>query len=426
MIRNSSFIARNCLKANPWNTIGSSGLKRISSLRGTIIDPAFDLNDDEKQLQETAYQFALKEFRPRMREWDQNEHFPREEIKKCADLGFGGIYVPIEDGGSGLSRLETSIVFEALSQGCVSTTALITIHNMCSYILSHFGCDQLKKRYLKDIVEFNKMASYCLTEPGAGSDAGNLQTTAVEKDDHYILNGSKAFISGGGDSDVYFVMCRTGEKGPKGISCMILEKGFKGLSFGKKESKLGWNSQPTRAVIMEDCVVPKENLVGELNQGFKIAMEALNGGRINVSSCSLGAAQWAMNAAIEYTMDRKQFQKSILSFQNTQFKLASMAAELLASRLIVRAAARNLDNLVNKVDTENVYPVPSLVAAGKLIATEKAYQIIDQCLQLFGGYGYLKDYPVQQLLRDSRVHRILEGTNEIMQLIIARDFQKLH
>lgn len=238
-----------------------------------------------------------------------------------------------------------------------------------------------------------------------------------------IVNGSKAFISGGGDSDVYVVMCRTGPSGPKGISCLLIEKGTEGLSFGKKEKKLGWNTQPTRAVIMEDCKVPVENLVGEEGQGFKMAMDGLNGGRLNISACSLGAAQWALEETIAYTSDRKQFNRTIASFQNTQFKLALLASELVASRLFIRSAARRFDAETN--DTEmnvKTVPLPSLVAAGKLIATEKAFMIIDQCLQLFGGYGYLKDFPLQQLLRDSRVHRILEGTNEIMQLIISRDF----
>ncbi|OTF78759.1 isobutyryl-CoA dehydrogenase, mitochondrial-like protein [Euroglyphus maynei] len=389
----------------------------------TIIDPSFELTNDQIRLQEMAINFALNEFRPYMKEWDEKEYFPRDQMKKGAELGFCGLYLPVEDGGTGLSRLETSIVVEALAQGCVSTTALLTIHNMATNVICCYGNEQLKKRFLPDLISFEKMASYCLTEPGAGSDAGNLSTTAVRKDNHYIVNGTKAFISGGGDSEVYVVMCRTGPSGPKGISCLVIEKNTKGLSFGKKEKKLGWNSQPTRAVIMEDCMVPVENLVGDEGQGFKIAMDGLNGGRINISSCSLGAAQWALEETIAYTMDRKQFNRTISSFQNTQFKLAMLASELLASRLIVRSNARRLDAETD--DTElNVkhIPLPSLIAAGKLIATEKSFQIIDQCLQLFGGYGYLKDFPIQQLLRDSRVHRILEGTNEIMQLIISRDF----
>ncbi|KAH7639423.1 hypothetical protein DERF_005571 [Dermatophagoides farinae] len=389
----------------------------------TIIDPSFELTTDQIQLQEMAYNFSVNEFRPYMQEWDEKEYFPRDQMKKCAELGFGGLYIPIEDGGTGLSRLETSIVVEALAQGCVSTTALLTIHNMASNLISSYANKELKKKYLPDLISFEKMASYCLTEPGAGSDAGNLSTSAVRKDGYYIVNGSKAFISGGGDSDVYVVMCRTGPSGPKGISCLLIEKGTEGLSFGKKEKKLGWNTQPTRAVIMEDCKVPVENLVGEEGQGFKMAMDGLNGGRLNISACSLGAAQWALEETIAYTSDRKQFNRTIASFQNTQFKLALLASELVASRLFIRSAARRFDAETN--DTEmnvKTVPLPSLVAAGKLIATEKAFMIIDQCLQLFGGYGYLKDFPLQQLLRDSRVHRILEGTNEIMQLIISRDF----
>ena len=239
----------------------------------------------------------------------------------------------------------------------------------------------------------------------------------------FSVNGSKAFISGGGDSEVYVVMCRTGPPGPKGISCLVIEKGTEGLNFGKKEKKLGWNSQPTRAVIMEDCKVPVENLVGEEGQGFKMAMDGLNGGRLNISSCSLGAAQWALEETIAYTSDRKQFNRTISSFQNTQFKLALLASELFASRLVIRSNARRFDAETNDSELNlKCVPLPSVIAAGKLITTEKAFTIIDQCLQLFGGYGYLKDFPLQQLLRDTRVHRILEGTNEIMQLIISRDF----
>ncbi|KAJ6222105.1 hypothetical protein RDWZM_000650 [Blomia tropicalis] len=393
----------------------------------TIIDPSFGLTNSAKQLQSMAHQFAINEFRPYMRQWDEESIFPREQLRKCAQLGFGAMYVPVEDGGTGLSRLETSVIIEALSQGCVPTTAMLSIHNMCVGMLSKYGSTELKSRIMSPLVNFDLMASYCLTEPSSGSDAAGLLTKATKKDDHYVLNGTKAFISGGGESDVYFIMCRTGGPGSKGISCILVEKGTKGLSFGKLEKKLGWTSQPTRAVILEECKVPISNLLGEENRGFNYAMDGINGGRLNIASCSLGAAQWAMEEAIAYSLERKQFNKLLIEFQNTQFKLANFASELLASRLLVRAAASRLDEESQIDSSENEYDnkhisIPPLCAAGKLFATEKCFTIIDGCLQLLGGYGYLHDFPVQQLLRDSRVHRILEGTNEVMQLIISKDF----
>lgn len=363
-----------------------------------------------------------------MKEWDENEHCPRDQLCKAAKLGFGALTASSDFGGSDLSRLETSLIIEALSQGCVSTTALLSIHNMAVSMLDKFGGEELKSRFLPSLASFEKMASYCLTEPSAGSDAANLLTSATKKDGYYVLNGSKCFISGGGESEVYFVMCRTGGSGAKGISCILIEKGTKGLSFGKKEKKLGWSSQPTRAVIMEDCKVPVANLLGEEGKGFNYAMDGLNGGRLSISSCSLGAAQWALEEAVQYCSDRKQFKQALINFQNTQFKLSNYATELLASRLLVRAAARRMDEDSGKseeTDIDNTHiPLPSMSAAGKLMATEKAFTIVDGCLQMLGGYGYLKDFGIQQLLRDCRVHRILEGTNEIMQLIIARDFLK--
>ncbi|KAJ3335296.1 Isobutyryl-CoA dehydrogenase, mitochondrial [Gonapodya sp. JEL0774] len=375
-----------------------------------------------------------------MREWDMNEVWPQEAMRKAAELGFGGenpnstsqhlrrklsqpgiflneaIYCSPDYGGTGLGRLDASIIFEALATGDVSTTALLSIHNMCAWMIDEFGSVELKEKYLPTLATFEKMASYCLTEPNAGSDAANVGTSARKEGDYYVLNGSKAFISGGGDSEVYVVMARTGGPGPKGISCIVVDKGTEGLSFGAKEKKMGWNSQPTRAVIFEDCKVPASNLVGKEGQGFSIAMKGLNGGRLNIASSSLGGAQAALEHAFEYTKQRKQFGQSISSFQNTQFRLVEMATELNASRLMVRRAGRAMD--------AKDPAVPALCAMAKLHATEKCYDICDQALQLLGGYGYLKDYPIQQYLRDLRVHRILEGTNEIMRVVVAREMFK--
>ncbi|KAF9933972.1 Isobutyryl-CoA dehydrogenase, mitochondrial [Linnemannia zychae] len=390
-------------------TTVSSQMRHFTS---SPIDPSIGLTDDQKELQSLARAFADNEFAPKMQEWDENQHFPADVLRKGAELGFGGLYTREDVGGSGLGRLDTSIVFEALSTGCVSTTAYISIHNMCAWMIDSFGNEEQRQKYLPKLTSMEQFASYCLTEPGAGSDAANLSTTAVKKGSHYVLNGSKAFISGGGSSDVYVIMARTGGPGPKGISCFIVEKGFKGLSFGKKENKLGWNSQPTRAVIMEDCEVPVENLVGAEGQGFSIAMKGLNGGRINIGSCSLGAAQASIEATLEHVKVRKQFNQSLANFQNTQFKLADMATSLLSSRLMIRQAATMLD--------QNHPSVASICAMAKLHATEECFKICDESLQLHGGYGYLKDYKVNVYLRDSRVHRILEGTNEIMRLVASR------
>ncbi|OZJ02370.1 Isobutyryl-CoA dehydrogenase, mitochondrial [Bifiguratus adelaidae] len=369
--------------------------------------------EDEQEYQSMARSFADKEMAPHMKSWDEQEILPVDVLKKGAELGFGGLYCKEDYGGSALGRLETSIIFEALSTGCVSTTAYISIHNMCAWMIDSFGSESQKSRYLPQLIQMDKLGSYCLTEPGSGSDAASLSTTARKSGGKYILNGSKAFISGGGQSNVYLIMARTGGQGPKGISCFIVDNDMPGISFGKKEHKLGWNSQPTRAVILEDCEVPEENLLGSEGQGFSIAMKGLNGGRTNIASCSLGAAQAAIEAALEHTKVRKQFGQSIASFQNTQFKLADMATSLQASRLLVRQAARLLDA---GSPAASVY-----CAMAKLKATDDCYQICDQALQMHGGYGYLKDYKIQQYYRDSRVHRILEGTNEVMKMIISRD-----
>ncbi|XP_018555942.1 isobutyryl-CoA dehydrogenase, mitochondrial [Lates calcarifer] len=390
-------------------------LNRSSQRRGiaSCIDPAHGLTDEQKEFQKVAFDFAANEMAPHMAEWDQKEIFPVETMRKAAQLGFGGIYVQPDVGGSGLSRLDTSVIFEALSTGCVSTTAYISIHNMCAWMIDTFGNNEQREKFCPDLCSMEKFASYCLTEPGSGSDAASLLTSAQRKGDHYILNGSKAFISGGGDTDVYVVMCRTGSKGPKGISCVVVEKGTPGLSFGKKEQKVGWNSQPTRAVIFEDCAVPVTNRLGEEGQGFSIAMKGLNGGRINIASCSLGAAHACVQLARDHLLVRKQFGETLSNNQFLQFKLAEMATKLVASRLLVREAATALQ--------ENRSDAVSLCSMAKLFATDECFNICNQALQMHGGYGYLKDYAVQQFVRDIRVHQILEGTNEVMRMIISRN-----
>ncbi|XP_022239008.1 isobutyryl-CoA dehydrogenase, mitochondrial-like isoform X2 [Limulus polyphemus] len=371
------------------------------------------LNDEQIQMQRIATEFAQKEFLPYMAEWDEKEYFAKETMQKAAQLGFGAIYVSEKYGGTGLTRLDSSIIFEALSRGCVSTTAYMSIHNMCAWMIEQFGSEEQKQHWIPSLASMEKFASYCLTEPGSGSDAASLATTARCDGDFYILNGSKAFISGGGDTDLYVIMVRTGSPGPKGISCILVEKDTPGLSFGKKEKKVGWNSQPTRAVILEDCKVPVSNRLGEEGQGFNIAMQGLNGGRINIASCSLGAAQASLELAANHLKVRKQFNKPLAEFQHNQFKLAQMATNLVASRLLVRKAASSLQ--------QNLPDAVSLCSMAKLFATDQCFDIVNQALQMHGGYGYLKDYAVQQYLRDIRVHQILEGTNEIMQLIVSRD-----
>lgn len=334
-------------------------------------------------------------------------------------LGFAGIYVGAERGGSGLGRLEASLIFESLSQGCVSTAAYISIHNMVTWMIDKYGNEGQHKRYLSDLLCMNRLGSYCLTEPGAGSDAAALQTTAKLDGDHYILNGTKSFISGAGSSEIYLVLAKTasGGEASKEISCFIVEKDFAGVSFGKKESKMGWNSQPTRMVILEDCRVPKDNLLGRLNEGFGLAINGLVGGRINIASCSLGAAQACLEQAVTYSTERRLFNKHLSDFQHTQFKLADLASNLVASRLMVRNAATILDSGA---------PTALLASSmAKRFATDRCFDICNGVLQIFGGYGYLKDYPIEQYVRDSRVHQILEGTNEVMLLITARNLYSM-
>ena len=375
-------------------------------------DPTHHLSPEQQQLYRTARTFADNELKPCMREWDEEEEFPKEVMKRAAALGFGGLYVQEGVGGSGLSRLETSVVFEALSTGCVSTTAYISIHNMCCWMIDRYGSEEMRETHLPQMVTMDKLASYCLTEPGAGSDASALSLSARREGDQYVLNGSKAFISGGGESDVYIVMARTGGKGPKGITCFLVERGTAGLGFGKKEKKIGWNSQPTRAVIFEECIIPADNCIGEEGQGFSIAMNGLNGGRVNIASCSLGAAQASLEQTLDHTKVRQAFGQTLSQFQHIQFKLADMATKLVASRMMVRRAADCLDG-----DTHDKVAMCSMA---KLFATDSCFEICNDALQLHGGYGYLKEYPVQQYMRDTRVHQILEGTNEVMRIIISR------
>jgi len=368
------------------------------------------------ELANVAYDFGQKEIAPFRDEWDHNgTPIPDDLLQKCAEMGFGGMYASFEAGGGEMSRLATSVIVESLSASCVSTTALLTIHNMVNWMIDNYGNQEQKEKFCQKLSTYELFGSYCLTEPGAGSDAANMTTKAVLSEDgsHYVLNGEKCFISNAGKSDVYIVMCRTGGPGAKGVSALILEKGMEGLQFGNLERKVGWNSQPTRAVIMEDVKVPVENRLGEEGQGFHFAMNGLNGGRINIASCSLGAAHASICAARDHSKVRKQFGKEIGMFQNTQFKLAEMTGGLVASRQVVRQAALHLDNKS---------PVAAqMCALAKMQATEECFEITDRALQIFGGYGYLKDYPVQQFWRDCRVNRILEGTNEVMRMLVSRN-----
>lgn len=373
----------------------------------------FQLSEEQRAIQDMARSFAAERLAPNAAEWDQTAHFPVDVLKDLAELGLGAIYVRDDVGGSGLGRLDAAIAFEELSAGCVSTAAFLSIHNMVAWMVDSYGSDEIRQRFLPKLATMEQIASYCLTEPGAGSDAAALKTRAEKVgNSHYVLNGGKAFISGGGISDVYAVMCRTGEEGARGISCILVEKDTPGLSFGETEKKLGWNSQPTAMVNFDDCKVPAENLVGAEGQGFRIAMAGLDGGRINIAACSLGGARAALEASLAYVKDRKAFGQAIADFQATQFRLADMATELEASRLMVHRAAASLDAKSPEATQH--------AAMAKRFATDIGYQIVDEALQLHGGYGYLKDYPIERLLRDLRVHRILEGTNEIMRVIIAR------
>ncbi len=376
----------------------------------------FELNEEQRAFRDVAAAFAAEEFAPNAAKWDQQGHFPRQQLEKAASLGFAGLYVRDDVGGSGLTRLDAALVFEELAKACPSTAAFISIHNMASWMIDSFGNDDLRQNFLPNLTTMEKMASYCLTEPNAGSDAAALATKAELDGDEYVLNGSKAFISGGGVSDIYVTMVRTGEKGPKGISCIVVEKDASGLSFGAQEKKLGWHSQPTSSVIFENCRVPKSNLVGNEGDGFKIAMAGLDGGRLNIGACSIGGAQECLDLSINYLKERNQFGKPLASFQGLQFKLADMATELEAARLLLHKAA----TLVEAKTPD----ATRFAAMAKRKATDIGFEVVNNALQMHGGYGYLQDFPIERYLRDLRVHQILEGTNEIMRLIIARDLLK--
>ncbi|MEI8597039.1 acyl-CoA dehydrogenase family protein [Vibrio sp. M60_M31a] len=372
----------------------------------------FELNEDQRAFSDTAQQFAAERLAPMAAEWDEKQIFPKEELREAGELGFLSLYTPEEQGGLGLSRLDSSIIFEQLSMGCTSTTAFMTIHNMVSWMIASFASDVVKAQFCPKLVTGEWLGSYCLTEPNAGSDAASLTTSATKKGNQYILNGSKTFISGAGDTDVLIVMARTGEQGAKGVSAFVVEANAKGIGYGRKEPKMGWNSQPTRAVTFENVTVPATHLLGEEGQGFVFAMKGLDGGRINIATCSVGTAQQALHHATQYMQERKQFGKALAQFQALQFKLADMATELVAARQLVRYAASKLDNGDPNATT--------YCAMAKRFATDVGFQVCDQALQLYGGYGYIKEYPMERYFRDVRVHQILEGTNEIMRLIIAR------
>ena len=373
----------------------------------------FELTEDQRAFQATARQFARESMAPHAREWDENSTFPVPQLLQAAALGFGGIYVKDDVGGSALSRLDATLIFEELAGGCTSTAAYISIHNMSAWMIDAFGGEAQRKKFLPKLCSMEHFASYCLTEPDAGSDAASLKTRAVREGDHYLLNGSKAFISGGGVSDIYVCMVRTGGAGPKGISCIVVEKGTPGLSYGAQEKKLGWKSQPTAMVNFENCRVPVDNLIGKEGDGFKIAMAGLDGGRLNIAACSIGGAQFCLDRTIEYMRERKQFGSRLSDFQALRFRIADYATELEASRLMVRRAA---------VAVGAGEPGGRRLAAmAKRLAADAGFEVVNGCLQLHGGYGYLRDHPIERVLRDVRVHQILEGTNEVMRLIVSRD-----
>jgi alkylation response protein AidB-like acyl-CoA dehydrogenase len=373
----------------------------------------FDLTEDQRAIQDMALKFTADAITPHAAKWDEDHIFPRDVIKSAAELGFASIYVSEESGGIGLGRLEAALIMEAMAYGCAATSSFISIHNMAAWMIDCFGSAEVKAKFLPDLVGMEKIASYCLTEPGSGSDAAALKTTARLEGDHYVVNGTKQFISGAGVNDVYVTMVRTGADGPKGISCLVLEKGMEGLSFGAPERKLGWNASPTAQVIMDNVKVPVANRVGAEGDGFRFAMAGLDGGRLNIGACSLGGAQRCLDEAIKYTKERQQFGTPIADFQNTQFTLADMATELEAARALLYMAAAKV--------TANAPDKSRFSAMAKRLATDTGSSVVDRALQLFGGYGYLQDYPIERFWRDLRVHSILEGTNQVMRMIIGRD-----
>ncbi|MCG9677208.1 acyl-CoA dehydrogenase family protein [Vibrio sp. Isolate24] len=372
----------------------------------------FELNEDQRAFAETAQQFAMDELAPMAAEWDEKQLFPKDVLKTAGELGFLSLYTPEDQGGLQLSRLDSSIIFEQLAMGCTSTTAFMTIHNMVTWMIASFATEEAKEEFCPKLITGDWLGSYCLTEPNAGSDAASLTTSAKKQGDEYIINGGKTFISGAGDTEVLVVMARTGDSSAKGISAFVIPADAEGISYGRKEPKMGWNSQPTRAITFDNVVVPEKYLLGKEGEGFTFAMKGLDGGRINIATCSIGTAQQALNEAMQYVKERKQFGKELAQFQGLQFRLADMVTELVAARQMVRLAASKLDNQ----DPE----ATAYCAMAKRFATDVGFKICDQALQLYGGYGYIKEYPMERHFRDVRVHQILEGTNEIMRLIIAR------
>ena len=372
----------------------------------------FELTDDQRAFADTARQFAQAELAPHAARWDEEAIFPREAIAKAGELGFCGLYAPEAAGGLALPRLDATLVFEEMAAVDPSTTAFITIHNMATWMLGTWATPAVRDHWGPQLTTGQKLASYCLTEPGSGSDAASIKTRAELVGDHYVINGSKAFISGAGSTDVLVLMARSGGEGAGGISAFVVPADAPGISYGKKEHKMGWNSQPTRTISFDNVRIPADHLLGQEGEGFKIAMKGLDGGRINIATCSVGAAQGALAQAQQYMQDRKQFGKPIASFQALQFKLADMATELVAARQMVRLAAFKLDTGARDAST--------YCAMAKRFATDAGFNVCNEALQLHGGYGYIREYPLERLLRDARVHQILEGTNEIMRVIIAR------
>ncbi len=373
----------------------------------------FQLTEEQRAIQDTARAFAREEMMPYAAQWDEEEFLPIDTLQRAAALGFAGIYVGADVGGSALSRLDAAIIFEELAKGCTSTAAYLSIHNMVAWMIDAYGSTELRLRFLPDLCSMAKLGSYCLTEPGSGSDAASLKTRALRQHDHYVLDGAKAFISGGGLSDVYLVMARTGDAGAHGISCFLVEKGAPGLSFGAQEKKLGWHSQPTAMVMFDGCRIPVANRVGSEGQGFKIAMGGLDGGRLNIAACSLGGAQFCLDRTVVYMKERKQFGSRLADFQALAFRVADYATQIEAARLLLHRAACALDT--------GEPAATRLAAMAKRLATDCGFEVVNGCLQLHGGYGYLRDHPIERVLRDLRVHQILEGTNEVMRLIISRD-----
>ena len=372
----------------------------------------FALSEEQRHFQQLAKEFAEQEMAPFAKEWDEKHIFPIATLRKAAQLGFAAICVRDDVGGSNLTRIDSAIVFEELATACVSTAAYLSIHNMVAWLIDRYANDSLRQKWLPRLATMQAFSSYCLTEPGSGSDAASLKTTAVRDGDHYMVNGTKAFISGGSQSDIYAVMVRTGQDGPKGISCLLIEKDMPGITFGKKELKLGWHSQPTTMVFFENCRVPITHLIGQEGEGFNIALSALNGGRINIAACSVGGAKACLQLARQHMHERSQFKNKLIEFEALQFSFADMLTDLEAARMLVYRAASAID-----VSDSNA---PLYCAMAKRFATDAGFQISDRVLQIFGGYGYMCEYPIERYFRDLRVHSILEGTNEVMRLIIAK------